>query len=67
MDRNPKASLSPREVSVLRALKRHTGRDISSDDRKLLLAMGLAVLDSETLEFSPAGRARLDLEERTNP
>ena len=67
MDRNPKASLSPREVSVLRALNRHTRRDIASDDRKLLLSMGLAVLDSETPGLSPAGRARLDLEERANP
>ena len=67
MDRCRKASLSPREVSVLRALNRHTRRDIASDDRKLLLSMGLAVLNRETLELSHAGRTRLDLEKRANP
>ena len=67
MDRCPKASLSPHEVSVLRVPRRGTPRDISSDDRKPLLSMGLAVLDSETPGLSPAGRARLDLEERANP
>lgn len=67
MDRNPKASLSSREVSVLRALKRDAGRGISSDDQKPLLSMRLAVLGSETPGLSPAGRTRLDLEERANP
>ena len=47
MDRNPNASLSPREVNTLRALKRDLRRAVSGEDRKLLLAMGLAVEDGE--------------------
>ena len=67
MDGNPKASLSPHEVSVLRVPRRGTPRDISSDDRKPLLSMGLAVFDSGTSRLSPAGPARLDREKRANP
>jgi len=64
VDRNPNASLSPREVNSLRALKRDLRRAISGEDRKLLLAMGLAVEDGERIALSPAGRARLDREDR---
>ena len=63
MDRNPNASLSPREVNTLRALKRDLRRAISGEDRKLLLAMGLAVKGGERIVLSPAGRARLDRED----
>jgi hypothetical protein len=64
VDRNPNASLSPREVNTLRALKRDLRRAVSGEDRKLLLAMGLAVEDGERIALSPAGRARLDREDR---
>lgn len=64
MHRNSKALLSPREVSALRALKQDSGRAISSDDRRLLLSMGLAVSDGEATRLSDAGRARLEREER---
>jgi hypothetical protein len=62
MGRNPKASLSPREVNALRALQYHSTRAISSEDLRLLLAMGLAVRDGERMGLSPAGRARLERE-----
>jgi hypothetical protein len=63
MDRSPKASLSPREFKVLRALKQGS-RDISDQDRRLLLSMGLAVDEGEAIRLSPAGVSRLDIEER---
>jgi DNA-binding winged helix-turn-helix (wHTH) protein len=66
MDRNSRASLSPREVSVLRALKQNAGREISRDDLRLLVSMGLAVRDGQAIGLSPAGRDRLELEERAN-
>ena len=66
VDRNPNASLSPREVNSLRALKRDLRRVISGEDRKLLLAMGLAVKDGERIVLSPTGRARLDREDHAH-
>jgi hypothetical protein len=63
MDRSPKAALSPREFKVLRALKQGS-RDISDQDRRLLLSMGLAVDEGEAMRVSPAGLSRLVLEER---
>jgi len=67
MDRSPNASLSPREVNVLRALKQDRRRLLASDDRKLLLSMRLLVSDGEALSLSPAGNARLEREERAKP
>ena len=67
MGRNPKASLSRREVNALRALQHHSKRAISSEDLTLLLAMGLAVKEDERIGLSPAGRARLEREERPRP
>ena len=64
MDRNPKASLSLREINALRMLERAPGRPIASGDRRLFLSMGLAVSDGETLRLSDAGRARLEQEQR---
>jgi hypothetical protein len=64
MDRNPKASLSLREINALRMLERAPGRPIASGDRRLFLSMGLAVSDGETLRLSDAGRARLEWEQR---
>ena len=66
MDRNPNASLSPREINVLRALKLPSDRVFSSEDLRLLLSMGLVVEDGATIALSPAGRARLEQEERAN-
>src|SRR6185437_2299686 len=66
MDRNPKASLSPREINVLRALKLPSDRVFSSEDLRLLLSMGLVVEDGATIALSPAGRALLEQEERAN-
>ena len=66
MDRNPSASLSPREVNTLRALKRDLRRAMSGEDRKLLLALGLAVKDGQRIALSPAGRARLEREDHAH-
>jgi len=66
MDRISNASLSPHEVRVLRALKQATRRDISSPELCLLLSKGLAVNEGDAIRLSPAGRDRLELEERAN-
>ena len=64
MSRNPKASLSPREVRALRALKQAFPRPIEDSERRLFLSMGLVSADGQETKLSVAGWARLKNEDR---
>jgi hypothetical protein len=64
MDRSWRATLSPRELASLQALRRDAKREILASHRQVLLAMGLIKAAGNELILTEIGNHRLDREER---